>query len=67
MNKGTVCDECNTRGRYSKSNLKIDLREIKRELAERTNIMASEYQELYNKQLEIIKTMNTIGCTCAIQ
>ena len=67
MTKGTVCEECNARGRYSKSNLKIDLREINRELTERKNIMASEFQELHDKKVEIIKIINSIGCNCAIQ
>jgi hypothetical protein len=67
MNKGTLCEECVARGRYSKSNLKIDLRELKRELAERRNIMASEFEEINKKQIEIIKTINSIGCNCAIQ
>lgn len=66
MEKGTVCSECNARGRYSMTNLKIDLREIKRELTERKNIMASEWQELADKQNKLIKMIfsGDIKCTC---
>ena len=67
MYKGLLCEECVARGRYSKSNLKIDLRELKRELIERRFIPASEYEEISKKQVEIIKIINSIGCTCAIQ
>ncbi len=67
MYKGTLCEECVARGRYSKSNLKIDLRELNRELAERRNIMAGEFEEIRKKKIEIIKTINSIGCNCVIQ
>lgn len=67
MNKGTLCEECCARGRYSKSNLKIDLRELKRELTERNFIPANELKEMGEKQVEIIKMINSIGCNCAIQ
>ena len=67
MYKGLLCEECVARGRYSKSNLKIDLREMKRELTERRFISASEYGEISKKQVEIIKTIKSIGCNCAIQ
>jgi len=64
---GLLCEECVARGRYSKSNLKIDLRELNRELEERRNIMASEIQEIGEKKREIIKRISEIGCNCAIQ
>jgi len=67
--KTTLCEECIARGRYSMTNLKIDLREVKRELVERKNIMASEFQELSDKQSELLKIIMSgdIKCTCSIQ
>ena len=64
-----MCEECVARGRYSMSNLKIDLREVKRELAERKNIMASEFKELSDKKSELLKIIMSgdIKCTCSIQ
>ena len=64
-----LCEECIARGRYSMTNLKIDLREVKRELAERRNIMASEFKELSQKQSELLKIIMSgdIKCTCSIQ
>jgi len=38
-------------------NLNIDLREINHTLKNQKNIMASEYQELYNKKVEILKKL----------
>jgi len=63
---GTLCEECVVRGRYSKSNLKIDLREIKREFSERKYIPASEYKELSEKQSEIIERLasRNLKCNC---
>ena len=65
----TVCDECAARGRYSKTNLKIDLREINRTLIERKNIMVSEYLDLCHAKEEIIKRLldRSLGCNCEIQ
>lgn len=62
-----MCEECVARGRWSKTNLKIDLRELNRELTERRHLMNGEIQEINLKKVEIIKKINSIGCTCAIQ
>lgn len=64
---GLLCEECVARGRYSKSNLKIDLRNLNRELLERQFIPADELKEIFDKKVEIIKRINSIGCNCAIQ
>jgi len=63
-----ICKECNKRGRYSKSNLKIDLREIKNILETKNNIMASEYVELSLSKEEIIKRLldRSLLCNCKI-
>ena len=67
MNQGTLCEECTARGRYSMTNIKIDLREIKRELTERKTIMASEYKELSDKQKWLLEMMNNVSCNCLIK
>lgn len=69
MTNGTLCEECSARGRYSMTNLKIDLREVKRELMERKNIMATEFKELSDKQRELLKIIMSgdIKCTCSIK
>lgn len=69
MHKSTVCEECNARGRYSMTNLKIDLRKVKRELTERKNIMESEFIELSRKQSELLNIIisGDIKCNCSIQ
>ena len=62
----TICKECIARGRYSKTNLKIDLREIKEILENRKNIMASEYLDLCHAKEEIIKRLldRSLLCNC---
>lgn len=69
MNNGTLCEECIARGRYSMTNLKIDLREVNETFAERKHIMASEFEELSQKKKELLKIIMSgdIKCNCEIQ
>jgi len=62
----TMCKECIKQGRYSKSNLTIDLREVKHVLETRPNIMASEYIDLCYAKNQIVKKLldKSLECNC---
>lgn len=61
-----LCQHCIKLGRYSKTNLKIDLQEIMEIMEKRKTIMASDYIDLCTAKKEIIKRLidKSLLCDC---
>lgn len=62
-----MCDDCIARGRYSKTNLKIDLRELRREKNERKYLPLNELKSINDQLKEITKRIiECVECTCEL-
>jgi hypothetical protein len=61
-----ICNECIKRGRYSKSNLLIDFREVKHQIETAENIMGGDYILLCEAKNEILKRLldRSLICNC---